>query len=229
MTVKTYCVVSDGVNIYLPVKAKYYPNAAGRSADLAYLREIPNFFGGRVEQGDRRSYAAALCREVRQESQEIIELQNISTTRDNTLKTADITVEEDGISYRTKYFFWLIEAGAGSRIGFGPTELKKELNDDFEVYEPAYREMESVIKVPIARLTAIAADITQATGVNAIAESFLKECGKSYGDENFFVNILNQSALSGNAFVKKLSKNWDDSETKAAFVELVKRYAPQSP
>lgn len=217
MATRAYCVVSDGTNIYLPIKAEYYPSPNGRSRTRAYLGLLPNFFGGNTEGEDIN---AALCREVQQESQEKIILNNISVRPENALISAEI--------YGSTYYFWLVDAGADSVINFPAGVSVMTLSDDARSYRRESREMTSIIKIPVARLREMASGITAETGDEAIIEQFLRECGTRCGDENVFISRLRDSAASEYESIKKLSEDWNGSETKAAFVKIVRSYAPQS-
>ncbi|MDE6750253.1 MAG: hypothetical protein K2K21_14510, partial [Lachnospiraceae bacterium] len=59
---RVYCILSDGTNIYVPVKSEYspYPDRITGERKPAYLGLMPNFFGGAVERVARGHYAAAL-------------------------------------------------------------------------------------------------------------------------------------------------------------------------
>lgn len=213
---RVYCILSDGTNIYVPVKAEYspYPNRITGEINPAYLGLMPNFFGGAVERRDNGNCAAALFREINQESQGKINPEVINISQDNNLYYANIG---------DKYYFWLVDIGEERVSGFDGASSKLMLSDDPDLFEAKFREMQCILKIPVDNLAAGVRNIVE-TSDDALISLFLKECSMNYdGEENFFINRLNQSARAATDIEKKLFYEWSGSETKKAFAKLVRR------
>lgn len=218
---KVYCILSDGTNIYVPVKAELspYPDWRTRRRNRpAYLGLLPNFFGGGVEGVDHGDCAAALIREIWQESQKKINLEVIDISQNNKLLYADIDGDD--------YHFWLVDIGVEKVPEFDEGSSKLMLSDDPDLFEDKFREMRCVLKIPICNLVDRVGEIGASPDSEALVNLFLKECSMNYdGEENLFINRLNRSAGAATDAEKKLFNEWSGSETKKAFANLVKRLA----
>lgn len=214
---RVYCILSDGTNIYVPVKAEYspYPDRITGERKLNYLGLMPNFFGGAVERRDNGNCAVALFREINQESQGKISPEVINISQDNNLYYANIG---------DKYYFWLVDISAERVSGFSGGSSKLMLSDDPDLFEAKFREMQCVLKIPIGNLVVRVRDMEETPDDEALVSLFLEECSMNYdGEENFFINSLNQSARATTDVEKKLFYEWSGSETKKAFAKLVRR------
>lgn len=200
---RVYCILSDGTNIYVPVKAEYspYPDRITGEINPAYLGLMPNFFGGAVERVDRGNCATALFREINQESQGKINPEVINISQDNNLYYANIG---------DKYYFWLVDISAERVSGFDGAGSKLMLSDDPDLFEAKFREMQCILKIPVDNLASRVRNIVGTPDDEILASLFLKECSMKYDEEeNFFINRLNNE--------------WSRSETKKAFAKLVRR------
>lgn len=225
---KVYCIVQFGDSIYVPVKAEENPY----NGKEAYLKGLPNFFGGtrdiieydgrRVSKITERSQEKALSDELREESRNHIKVDEavIATqlTDNNTLLNTQVK--------GSRYCFYLINIQAGYR-----SESATEDIWDFSGKSEnlSKHEMRYVIKVPIADI------IKDAEMPDALLNSPIDQADKELIDR-FAGNVL--SACS-RVFTKKLQtgcdsdyfgkliqaspylrNDWNASETRKAFAKL---------
>ncbi len=220
---KVYCIVRTKDYVYVPIKAERSPY----NGHPAYLRQLPNFFGGTVEKvwyinGQRRtkkrSKQAALCAEIFEESRHTINIEEESILRQM----------ENGILLNTEvkqenYSFYLLSIPP--EVNFGPTNVL-DLSDPSR--PPAEREMDYIIQVPITeiinRVSAVADARTKADAIchypnpnpnviDEFASKILSACSNiQHGYDNYFTDLLNGDST--------LKENWNDSETKKAFAIL---------
>ncbi len=220
---KVYCIVRTETDVYIPIKAERNPYNRRR---LAYLRQLPNFFGGTVEKvtntgRQKRSKQAALCAEIFEESRGAINVDESSIAQQM----------ENGILLNTEveqedYSFYLLSIPQEA-FSFPPNNVWN-LREISVGQTPAEREMDYIIQVPITeiinRVSAVADARTKADAIchypnpnpnviDEFASKILSACSNiQHGYDNYFTDLLNgDSTLKG---------NWNDSETKKAFAIL---------
>lgn len=138
---KVYCIVKSGTNVYIPIKAEKNPH----NGDTAYLKQLPNFFGGTVKKAGRRRpadqqlRAQALHKELSEESQDNIGMDAgfiLGQMRDGLLLKTKVNQED--------YWFYLLSIPQG--VNLCPIYvLDKNPSRPGE-----QREMDFIIQVPIA-------------------------------------------------------------------------------
>ncbi len=221
---KVYCIVRTETDVYIPIKAERNPYNRRR---LAYLRQLPNFFGGTVEKvtyidgqlhTEDRPKPAALCAELLEESRGTINMDEefIDEQMKNGLLFETAVNQED-------YSFYLLSI---------PQEVNFRSTNVLDLRAPSgrreEREMDYIIQVPITDIIGrvIAAAVTEAEAtdichdpnsnpnvIDKFASKILSACSNiQHGYDNYFTDLLNgDDALKG---------AWDDSETKKAFAIL---------
>lgn len=144
MAERVYCIVKKDGDYYIPVKAKLNPYNRRR----AYLACLPNFFGGKMEDGenDEQNDEQALIREVREESQENINIEGLGAEGLQLLYQCQI--EED------HYRFYLVTMTEGVVNINGDVFLL----DDGENLPNEQREMRCILKIPVNRLAGVTND-----------------------------------------------------------------------
>ncbi len=223
---KVYCIVRTKDYVYVPIKAERSPY----NGHPAYLRQLPNFFGGTVEKvwyinGQRRtkkrSKQAALCAEIFEESRHTINIEEESILRQM----------ENGILLNTEvkqenYSFYLLSIPPEA-CSF-PQDNVWNLREISAGQTRAEREMDYIIQVPITEITnrvsAVADAGTEAVAIchdpnpnpnviDEFASKILSACSNiQYGHDNYFTGLLNGDPA--------LKEDWNGSETKKAFAIL---------
>lgn len=197
---RVYGIVQKGSNLYIPIKAKKSPyeskDKTGKPVfPTAYLACLPNFFGGVVDAKKKETEKEALIREVREESQDIIQL-----------TLADIEclkpLYENNIG-EYHYQFFLIQVKDNGVEYFPGNICELDCNADIPKEK---REMSCMIKVPVGQLK------------EKILDAFLGVCKTLGGD---FVNI--DEATKG--YDGQREKWMQDTGTKDAFACLLQNYA----
>ncbi len=77
MANKYYCIIKKEDCFYVPIKAHdnpYYKPGKSWINPISYLACRPNFFGGKMEREDSGMIEKCLAREVKEESQQLIEI-----------------------------------------------------------------------------------------------------------------------------------------------------------
>ena len=229
---KVYCIVQLEDSVYIPIKAEKNPYS-GRDA---YLKGLPNFFGGtrdiieydesgRVTNTIVRTSAEALSAELREESRNKINVDeaDISSqlTDANTLLNAQ--VEE------SQYWFCLINIQVHQ---LGMNASQEIWNFCFPSRRWSENEMEYVVKVPIADIIKDAeapadlaallnSPIDQAVKelIDRFAGKVLSACSTVFTkrrptgcDSDYFGKLIQASP--------GLCNDWNASETRKAFAKL---------
>lgn len=172
---KVYCIVRTETDVYIPIKAAINPYTGAP----AYLKQLPNFFGGTVEevtyingrlQTKKRSEHAALCAELSQESRHTINMDEeaILEQMENgiLLKTKVYRESKKGV-IQENYSFYLLSIPQNP---FDDSSQPKayDLNQISGGQTPEEREMNYIIRVPIVE---IINRVIAAAKAEAIAEA----------------------------------------------------------